>query len=312
MTKKNCLFFAFLCTLTLGFFGCQKIEQTELNIDDSQYSTTIQGTLLYPAGVTATDAGGTPVAGKTVFVDVPYSYYSSTATGTKRFTTTTDNQGKFSIKVPAKIASGTAIVTVESFHGKHYIFEQYVQDGSNYVPKFVEKEVIYQFGGIPVTITASSIENKNLILAYDLVGAKPEFLFTANYKFNVEKIYYALTEAAPYSTSTKWIPQANTNVIVTITRGADDYVYLGKSNSDGTVSVDIPIKAIEETVWITVTANPFRGNLTFYEIATDLLSYTTVNKTGVFSTSGYDTYCTLKALQAVTATQKVRFTFTAD
>ena len=161
MTKKNCLFLVCLAMLTLGFFGCQK-EQSELNIADSQYFSTIQGTLFYPAGVSQSDVGGTPVAGKTVFVDVPYSYYSSSATGTKRFTTTTNSQGKFSFTIPAKIASGAATLKVESFPGKHYIFDQDLEE-------FVPKNVIYKYGGMPVTVTASGLENKNLILYYDLV-----------------------------------------------------------------------------------------------------------------------------------------------
>ena len=311
MKKKNCLLLVCISMLILGFFGCQK-EQTELNINDSQYFTTVQGTIFYPSGVTLTDIGGTPAANKTVVIDVPYSYYSSTATGTKRFTTTTDNQGKFSIKIPAKIATVAATIKVESFQGAHYIFEQYVKQGDSYVPQFIQKDVIYKFAGVPVTISASGIENKNLTLAYDLVGAEPEFQFSANYKFAVEKIFYTLTEEPPYSVSPKWIPQTNTDVIVTVKRSGTEYVYIGKSNSNGTVSIDIPIKDIEEELVMNVTANPYKGSLTFYEIATDLQSYTTVNKSGVYSTAGFNTYCTLKALQSVTGSQKVSFSFTPD
>ena len=301
-----------LTMLSLGFFSCQKVEQTELNIEDSKYSTTIQGTVFYPAGVTSSDAGGTPVAGKTVFIDVPFTYYSASATGVKRFTTITDDQGKFSIKIPAKISSVAATIKVESFPGKHYVFEQYVKEGNNYVPKFVQKDVIYNFGGIPVTITASGFENKNLILAYSIAGVEPEFQFSANYKFAVERMSYSEPQGPPYFVTQEWKPQPNTDVIVTIVRSSNTYVYLGKSNSSGLVSVDIPIREIEETISVRVTANPFRGNLTYYEVSEDHQTYTPVSKNGVFSTEGFYTSCTLKALQAVTAPQKVSFTFTAD
>ena len=311
MTKKKCLFLV-LTMLVFGFFGCQKIEQTEANIGDSRYFTTVQGTLLYPAGVTATDLGGTPAAGKKVFIDVPKSYYFPSSTGVERFEATTDNQGKFTFKIPAKIASVSATIKVEPFSGKHYIFEQYVQEGNNYVPKFVQKDVIYKFGGVPVTITASGLENKNLILAYDLAGVEQEFQFSANYKFYVERISYAEPQGPPYFVTPEWKSEPNKDVIVTVIRSSNTYVYLGKSNSNGLVSVDIPIKEIEENLAVSVTANPFRGNLTYYEVSNDHLTYASVNKSGVFSTDGFYTYCTLKALQAVTDSKKVSFTFTPD
>ncbi|MDR2972426.1 MAG: hypothetical protein LBU83_10945 [Bacteroidales bacterium] len=313
MKKKNCIYVMCLALFALVFFGCKKVEQTELNIGDSQYSAIIQGTLFYPAGVTLSDDGGKPITGKVVFIDVPYYYYSEGTPGVKRFQTITDNQGKFSIKIPATIEHVTGTLSVEAFQGKHFIFEQFVKEGEVLVPKFVEKDVIYKIGDIPVTISASGIINKNLTLAYDLIGYEPEFKFTANFRFNVEQIYYPAPTGPPYVySSDEWIPQKGKDAIIKVSRNYKDYYYIGKSNNYGLVSVDIPIIDIAEQIHISVSSNPYRGNQTLYEISNDQQSYSSVNINGLFSTPGIDDWYYLKALQPTSAESKIQFFFTPD
>lgn len=316
MKRFNWLYVLSLAVILLGFSGCEKAEQTELNIDDCQYTATIKGTLLYPAGMTATDfVGGTPAAGETVFVDVPYSYYSEGVSGTKRFTATTNSNGEFTFTIPAKIASTYASISVESFQGKHFVLEPCVQDGeNNYVPKYVEKDVIYNMGAIPVTISASKIEYKNLGLAYNVVGAEPEFKYTATYLFKVERFSFEVTDDVVVP-AIKWLPVKNKDVIVKVTRynSNKEHFYIGKSNADGDVSIQIPVSELEEEVKITVSANPYRGSLTIYEYDSEKDVYIPENKTGVFSTSGFvHYYSILKVLQPVQSPHKVQFEFTAD
>jgi len=169
MKRKHC-FYLLLALFLIGFSGCDKPEQTELNINDSQHHATIQGVLFYPPGSTATDLEERrPVPNHTVSVDVLYSYYSSTTPGLKRFTGTTDNQGNFSIKIPVKIASTVATLNVEPFQGKHFTFE-YVWEGGIYVQKIIGKDVIYSSNGISVPIAASKLEHRNIVLTYTEIG----------------------------------------------------------------------------------------------------------------------------------------------
>ena len=319
MKKPNFLFVLALSVILLGFSGCKKVEQTELNIEDSQYSATIQGTLLYPAGMTATDfVGGTPVAGKTVFVDVPYSYYSGDpyVSGSKRFSTTTDSNGKFSIEIPAKVTSTNVTINVESFAGQHYEFYHSVLENGVYVPKFVQKDVIFKYGGISFPVSASKIEYRNLNLTYNLAGAEPIFNYTAKYTFNVEKISYIQPEGPPYDDpAEEWIALGNKDVIVEVGRYGDgnEYFYIGKTNSNGSVTVDIPVKELTEQVSLFVSANPYTGTLIYYNISDDYQTCTPETKTGLYKASGFsDYYVNLNALQPVKSDQKLRFSFTEN
>ncbi|MCL2289526.1 MAG: hypothetical protein FWC34_02310 [Bacteroidetes bacterium] len=313
MKKINCLYVLISAVLLLGFSGCKK-EQTEMDINNSQYHATIQGTLYYPAGTAPNDYNGKPAANQTVFVDVPYYYYSETATGTKRFTTTTDSQGKFSIQIPAKVASITAYINVESFAGQHYFFDQFIEEGGAYVPKFVQKNVVYQIGSTPVTVSASKIEHKNLLLTYNVTDVEPEFNFMAVYKFEMEKMYYNRPDGPPYTTpAIQWIPQASTDVVVEVTRDGQKNFYIGKSDGNGLASVQIPIRTLTETVSIVVKANPYRGTLTTYEVSEDQETFSTIVLNGVYLPDAiYASYATLNALQAVPAPYNMLFYFNKD
>jgi len=315
MKRKNCFYVLCLAAFLFGFAGCENPEQTELNIDDSQYYATIQGVLLYPAGATgATDLGGKPVSGQTVIIDIPYSYYAASTPGTKRFTETTDNQGKFSFKIPVKTTAANMALSVSAFQGTHYIFEQFVQEGSTYVPKFVQKDVLYQHGVKNITASAFDTKHENLMLAYNQIGAEPEFKFTATYRFNMERIFYPTPQGPPYTLSTEWIPETNRDVVIEVTRSGSKNYYIGKSNSgNGSVSISIPIKTITEVVNLSVTSNPYRGSMTLFTIADNQQSYTSSNRNGVFSTGGFTANSTtLSALQPVNAANKVQFIFIAD
>jgi hypothetical protein len=314
MKKKHCFYVLCLAAFLFGFAGCENPEQTELNIDNSQYYATIQGVLIYPAGTTPTDLGGKTVPQQTVIIDVPYSYYSHSTPGTKRFTAVTDNQGKFEFKIPVTTTPANMTLRVPSFQGKHYIFQQFVQEGTTYVPKFVEKDVLYQYGTKNITASAFDVKHENLILAYNEIGVEPEFQFTATYRFNVERIFYPQPQGPPYTLYTEWIPETNRDVVVEVIRDCNTHYYIGRSNSgSGAISINIPIKTITEVVHLAVTSNPFRGNLRLYEISDDQQEFSSEMKSGVFSTNGFMSYyTTLSALQPVTAANNVQFTFTAD
>jgi len=312
MKSKLCLY-ALVALLLIGISGCKKVEQTELNIDSCQYKATIQGIVLYPAGITLNNQESVPASDVNVFVDVPYSYYSATASGIKRFETTTDSQGKFSIDIPVTVNSAQITIRVPSFQGKHYVFEQFVQEGGNFIPKFVQKEVLYSFLGKNATANASNIIHENLLLTYNLIGVEPEYKYTAIYQFNVEKEFYQVPSGPPYTIPTlEWVPQENKDVVVEVTRGNEKNYYIGRSNAAGFVSIDIPIKELSENVQITVKSNPYRGTITFYEISGDLQTYSTVVKNGIYLPSGFTHYSYLSALKPVMEQNSVQFYFTED
>jgi hypothetical protein len=317
MKRKNNLLLC-LALLFLGFSGCKKIEQTELSIDDCQYFAIVQGTVMYSTGQSVTNVIEKliPATGKTVYVDIPYRYYAEEAIGEKRFTSFIDANGKFELKIPIKITPVNTQINIESFQEKHWFFDKYVKEGNEYVPKFEEKEVMYEFGGRNITLSAYNFNFvENLDYCYNVIGEKPEFKYLATYNVKVERDFYSLQkDDIYYSELFQRIPLANKEVVVTVSRKGDDkeYFYFGKSNSSGIASIKIPIESISEDVEINARASPYKGTLTRYILSDHFLTYTTQNRNGAFVTNGFDKNVILKDYQTVTESKAIQFTFTAD
>ena len=98
--KKHFLLFA---AIAVALVGCKK--QSELSLDNIKDVATISGYVSYSTGQYAEENNYStevtaPAAGRMVYVDIPYSAYSSGATGTKTFTTVVDSLGHYTLSIP--------------------------------------------------------------------------------------------------------------------------------------------------------------------------------------------------------------------
>jgi len=291
--KKN-LFFKLLMPIIaiVAFSNCQK-EPSELVIDGEKAvrKATIIGTLNYSKGQNPTtfQEAIVPATGKKVFVDVPLSYYSGDglAGATKRFETTVSADGTFTLEIPLTYAPLTNVkLEVENFTGMFNFFEQY--EVSTLKPKFVEKEVLYTV--TPVNIASLSngkIESKNLMYAYNKIGYEPTFKYMAKLTFDCEtpKEEYRKNAADEYEIDYKYAEAANVEVIVEVTHSspAITQTFIAKSNSEGLVTINVPIKDGTEDVKVTVKSNPYNSTFKHYQLQTDItLVPNSFNLTGYF------------------------------
>jgi len=171
MKRKISLYLLGFTAILIGLAGCKKVEQTELKISDCKYSTTIMGTLYYPAGHSPEDdyQAIKPAAGRTIFIDVDYSYYRGDNEGFKRFSTTTNESGKFEITIPVRAKEGTAEINVASFKNDvnqpHWVP---VYDESSSQWKYKAKNVIYYYNGTYTYLEPSKINNHNIMLQFQV------------------------------------------------------------------------------------------------------------------------------------------------
>ena len=290
--KKNLLKLLMPVMAAVAFLGCQK-EATELVVDleSAARKATVMGNLTYSKGQDAATfkENIVPAAGKKVYVDVPLSYYSSENPdgATKRFETTVKSDGSFSLEIPVtSVALSGLKLQVEDFTDKRNFFEQYVQDGSTYKPKFVEKAVLYK--AAPVSLAAlndGKIEFQNIVYAYNEIGLEPAFKFMATLTFEcLTPKEESKENSGLYSIDYKYVEAANTDVVIKVTHSspAVTHTFVAKSNSEGLVKIDVPIKDGTEAVTVSVTSNPYNGTFKHYQLTEPSVAPTNTNLTGYF------------------------------
>lgn len=112
----------------MGLFlaSCEKNE-SYLDLEKINGSATIQGVVTYNQGERL-DGNSVvmfqqPLANAEVVVSVNYSEYQDKSEGIKKYTTTTDANGKFSIDIPVGLKTINAKVGVKSFMAEYYSYD---------------------------------------------------------------------------------------------------------------------------------------------------------------------------------------------
>lgn len=117
-----------LIALLMGLFlaSCEKSE-SYLELDKVNGSATIQGVVTYNQGERLVSGQVVmfkqPLANAEVVVSVNYSEYQDGSEGVKKYTTTTDANGKYSVDVPVGLKTIKASVGVKSFMAEYYSYD---------------------------------------------------------------------------------------------------------------------------------------------------------------------------------------------
>ncbi len=157
-------------TAALMLLGCAK-EQSSLTISDIEGEATITGCLTYTTGQSYENGTSVenfaPASKVRVQVKVQNSDLdpSGNADGYTVYETTTDNEGNYSVSIPALDQGVTAVVKAQSFTGKRTFVNGF--DATNNV-LISEKDVVYETGNT----TLNSVEPGDIKVCDIMYGYK--------------------------------------------------------------------------------------------------------------------------------------------
>ncbi len=216
--------FFYLC-LTLAVVAlsaCSDDDQSSLNFGDIKGKAVIKGSVTYQPGYVKSDAGGVKqnvaASGAVVTVEVSNSEYADGAQGSKVYEATTDENGQYTIEIPAGVKNVVASVSVKDFEGT---YSQYVNNSLLTV-----SGVKYSTSSA-TNVSVSDGRTSNVDLALTSVE-QPE-IASRNIKTTVkgtvvtmaEKINSTINSSYSYLT-TDYKSQANAKVVLTFNNAADN------------------------------------------------------------------------------------------
>lgn len=127
MMKK--FFYLCLTLAVVALSACSDDDQSSFNFSDVKGKAVIKGTVTYQPGYVKNDGGGVKqnvaANGAVVTVEVSNSEYADNALGSKVYQITTDENGQYSIEIPAGVKNVVASVSVKDFEGT---YSQYVNN----------------------------------------------------------------------------------------------------------------------------------------------------------------------------------------
>ena len=121
---------AALAVAVLAGTSCSKPEQSQLSLDSIQQTATVQSMVFYSTGVDVdaqsdyTIENKKPAIGRKVYLEVAYSEYTPSASGTKIYETVTDSTGCFQLQVPTTSDGISATLRLEEFTDVYNEYER--------------------------------------------------------------------------------------------------------------------------------------------------------------------------------------------
>lgn len=158
---KKIFFLSVLVVMALT--GC---KQSALNLEDVEETVTISGFLTYEKQVrsgSSYERQATPLTGHEILVRVNSETYSQNSSSYKYFTTKTDYNGKYSIKIPVGMATVNATVYPEQFVETVKV-SRYDSKYGEYV--WEEQQVTYQASEKNVTLKKGYAPTINFDMDY--------------------------------------------------------------------------------------------------------------------------------------------------
>lgn len=160
--------FVGILALTCSLASCNDEEQSSLNIDDIPGKTTVIGHASYNAGYEKFNDGWknnqfVPAKGKKVFFYMQFSSLDPNNSGSKIYETVTDNNGNYTIELPANNEGIEYSIKLESFEATKT--EKTVVPGSSpieYEYAAVDKFFISQT--IDITLYANVGDKQNITI----------------------------------------------------------------------------------------------------------------------------------------------------
>lgn len=252
-------------------------DQSSFNIDNVPGRCVIEGNIVYNQGTTYEDGkfvyNYKPASNLAVNVTVSNSDYDENLTGETVFTTVTDENGNYSIEIPAPAKTISATVTTADFRSVRSV----VTVNNNKV-ETVNEDVI--FGGTSsASVHAQGIVYCNFACAehsVDLpfdsfkeyatlrgtVGQNVEVKNPAN---PIRDEYGTLTGYEDATLSYLYEPAANVDLVLTVSYSGQEFKYNTTTNHAGEYSLQVPVRAFPATFDVRIEAMPYDGTFTQYE-----------------------------------------------
>ncbi|MBQ3261020.1 MAG: hypothetical protein IJA66_07995 [Alistipes sp.] len=273
-----------LLRLTTSFFAvfivllssCSK-EQTSLSIEDIEGRAKVIGSYYYDAGQSYENGKYVqmikPVAGVTVHALVSNASLSpdGNSSGYTTYSTKTDKDGKFEIKVPVVSKGTSVIIRSTPFQGIHTT----VVDVSNNRPVFDEQNVVYAAADTNLTLKPNDVKfvdskfvkdsEQNIETGFPYHSTCVVKVGEATYnKVNVNNIYQiekAYEEAS------------GVDVLIHIEQNGTMYTYGATTNSKGEATFVIPSKEQRWSTSVTIEVNPYlKTNYIYYKSEGDTIN----------------------------------------
>lgn len=161
--------FVGILALTCSLASCNDEEQSSLNIDDIPGKATVIGHVSYNAGYEKFNDGWkdyqyVPAKGKKVFFYMQFSSLDASNSGSKVYETITDNNGDYTIELPANNEGIEYSIKLESFEATKT--ERTVVPGSSPIEYEYEKvERFYSYSNSTgLTLYANVGDKQNITI----------------------------------------------------------------------------------------------------------------------------------------------------
>lgn len=247
--------------------GCSD-NQTSFDVEDVPGKALVQGTIVYNQGATLQDNKFVyeykPAANLEVIITVDNSSYDSNLKGETVFTTTTDENGKYSIEIPAPANECTVDIRTAQFLGTHST----VQRVNNKI-EAVEKNVVYWAKGHANVISKGYYYADLECVTFDtetefsnytetatlsgVIGRNAEFYIAPERRYNEDNELIGIQSA---SVRNCYVPAPNADLMIQVTYEGKERTYNATTDSKGEFSINVPVKEFPASFSYTVEIMP--------------------------------------------------------
>lgn len=251
--------------------GCSE-EQTAFNIADVPGKATIQGTIVYNEGTSYENGRFSytyvPAANLAVTVIVDNADYDSNLTGKSTFETVTDENGKYTIELPASLNLGTAEVRTAEFQG----VQKTVKRANNAI-ETKEENVI--FGATKsVTFTSQGIVYCDMECVARSVEDIPEGMAEyATLQGTIGQNFQLFDEELSPSPINCFTGAPNADMLVQVNYGTGSFTYTATTDANGFFALQVPVKEFPAAFDYTVEVLPYDGNFTHYALDDETMTF---------------------------------------
>lgn len=282
---KSLKFFAAAACAALLMTSCSE-EQSVFNVQNVPGRSILKGHVEYNTGTTLENGhfvyNYVPAANLDLKVIVDNSNYGDYA-GETVFTTTTDENGNYSIELPAPLENHSDITIQSSqFEGTYST----VQAINNQIQTVEETVVFGVYDSSDIYFLADGICIKNLecnvytheaiaegfVLHSTLngtIGRNSEFYVAPERKYNEDEKFIGWTNARVYNC---FVPAPNADLLITVTSSGRTFNYNATTDANGNYTLNVPVKSFPANYSYEVTIMP-QNNSTFTNYVAKTVEY---------------------------------------
>lgn len=275
---------AFAACAVMMLSACSADEST-FNIQNVPGRANISGKIIYNQGTTIENGkfvyDYAPAANVMVFADVNNSSYDNNLTGTTRFTTTTDEEGKYEFEIPATNKDAIVTISTADFVGTQTSIERvgneiktinnngvfaasqttsYKANGINFcnmVCMFTPE--VLNVKGYTQQATFEGTLGKN---AEYLTNIQANYEETTNEDGSVTKTFTGFTDPKVYNV---FVPAPNLDLIIKVNYSNGLSINLNSTtDQNGKFSIGIPVQQFPANITYSIEAMPFKGSFVHY------------------------------------------------